>query len=127
MHVHGAAYLWGFREIWGLSNNRKDHEVAVAHRSFDGCACQAGPSQKTGQRHKAWGLPPTGEGKREFPGGAGSESEIVLVCLSEVSQHHLGVSGSWSSREQHQFRHFIVPGLSYLWLADVGCNFTVTL
>lgn len=60
--------------MWGLNNNRRDHEVAVAHRSFDRCARQAGPfQQKTGQRFKTWGLPPTGEGKRAFPGGAGSE------------------------------------------------------
>lgn len=53
MDVHGA-YLWGFPEIWGLNNNRKDHEVAVAHRGFDRCARQGGPSQqKTGQRLRA--------------------------------------------------------------------------
>lgn len=71
----------------GAHNNRKHHEGALAHKSFDRCARQAGPSQpETGQRLKAWGLPSTGERKREFPGRVGSRKERVLVYRSDITQ-----------------------------------------
>lgn len=47
MSLHAQCMLEGVSQALGLNNkNRKDHEGAVAHRSFDRCSRQASPFQQ---------------------------------------------------------------------------------